>query len=105
MNIRKIFLATALASATMVPVAALDAANAASATSDELNTDSTAALRNLYRTHPFAEELGRHAKAILIFPNVVKAGLIFGGAYGEGELNQGERVDGYYNSVTASWGF
>ena len=105
MNIRTILLATAFASAAMVPAAALDTASAASATSQELNTDSDAALRNLYRTHPFAEELGRHAKAILIFPNVVKAGLVFGGAYGEGELNQGATVDGYYNSVTASWGF
>jgi lipid-binding SYLF domain-containing protein len=105
MNIRTLLLATVLASATTLPTAALDCANAASATSDELNSDSDAALKNLYRTHPFAEELGRHAKAILIFPNVVKAGLVFGGAYGEGELNKGAAVDGYYNSVTASWGF
>jgi lipid-binding SYLF domain-containing protein len=40
----------------------------------------------------------------LIFPNIVKAGLIFGGAYGEGVLKQDSVVDGYYNSVTASWG-
>ncbi len=40
----------------------------------------------------------------MIFPNIVKAGLIFGGAYGEGVLKQDSVVDGYYNSVTASWG-
>ena len=57
-----------------------------------------------YRTHPFAEDLSRHAKAILIFPNVVKAGLIFGAGYGEGELKQGSKIDGYYNSFTGSWG-
>jgi lipid-binding SYLF domain-containing protein len=34
----------------------------------------------------------------------VKAGLVFGGAFGEGVLEANGRVDGYYNSVTASWG-
>ena len=29
---------------------------------------------------------------------------MFGGGYGEGELLKGGTVDGYYNSVTASWG-
>ncbi len=104
-NIRGIFLATALATAAMVPMAAFDSASAADATTDELNRDSDAALQNLYAHRPFAEEVSRHAKAILIFPNIVKAGLVFGGAYGEGELKQGSKIDGYYNSVTASWGF
>jgi lipid-binding SYLF domain-containing protein len=104
-NIRTLLLATALATATMVPLAAFDCASAASATTEELNRDSDAALQNLYAHRPFAEEISRHAKAILIFPNIVKAGLVFGGAYGEGELKQGAKTDGYYNSVTASWGF
>ncbi len=29
---------------------------------------------------------------------------MFGGSYGEGVLKQGMSVDGYYNSVSASWG-
>lgn len=104
-NIRSLLLATALAAAMLVPLAAFDGAAAETKTADELNRDSDAALQNLYRTHPFAENLAHHAKAILIFPNVVKAGLVFGGAYGEGELKRGDQTDGYYNSVTASWGF
>src|ERR1700739_2787606 len=99
MNLRTILLATALATAAIIPMAVVCAANAA--TADDLNRDSSMALQNLYRTHPFAEELSKHARAILIFPNIVKAGLVFGGAYGEGELTQGSKVDGYYNSVTA----
>ena len=42
---------------------------------------------------------------MLVFPNIVKAGLIFGGAYGEGVLMKNLKVIGYYNSVTASWGW
>lgn len=101
MNIRALLLATSLATA-MVSVGVTGAAYAASA--EDLNRDSDQALQQLYRTHPFAEELSHRAKAILIFPNIVKAGLIFGGAYGEGELQQGSKVDGYYNSLTGSWG-
>ena len=102
MNFRSIFLATALATAAMVPLGIVGCANAASAV--DLNRDSDQALQTLYKLHPFAERLSHEAKAILIFPNVVKAGLIFGGAYGEGELQQGSKIDGYYNSVTGSWG-
>jgi len=102
MNIRGILLATALATASMTFAGAL--APAYAATEADLNKDSDQALQTLYKLHPFAERLSHEAKAILIFPNVVKAGLIFGGAYGEGELLQGSKVDGYYNSVTGSWG-
>ena len=102
MNIRGILLATALATASMTFAGAL--APAYAATEADLNKDSDQALQTLYKLHPFAERLSHNAKAILIFPNVVKAGLIFGGAYGEGELQQGSKIDGYYNSVTGSWG-
>jgi len=57
-----------------------------------------------YHDNPTAASIAKSAKAVLIFPNIVKAGLIFGGAYGEGVLERGSVVDGYYNSVTASWG-
>jgi lipid-binding SYLF domain-containing protein len=103
MKIRGILAAAALAVATMVSVGVFSYANAASAS--DLNRDSDQALQTLYKTHPFAENLAHHAKAILVFPNIVKAGLVFGGAYGEGELLEGGKVHGYYNSVTASWGF
>ncbi len=106
-NVRQMILALGLVAVSALPVsiALTDCASAAPATASELNRDSDEALQNLYRTHPFAQEISRHARAILIFPNIVKAGLVFGGAYGEGELKQGGRIDGYFNSVTASWGF
>jgi lipid-binding SYLF domain-containing protein len=78
--------------------------HAEAATAEDLNKDSDTALHMLVSTNPTAASIAKSAKAILIFPTIVKAGLIFGGAYGEGELKQGGVVDGYYNSVTASWG-
>ena len=62
------------------------------------------ALERLYQSNPVAREIGEHSRAILIFPSIVKAGFVFGAAYGEGELKQGSKIDGYYNSVTGSWG-
>lgn len=79
------------------------AANAA--TAEDLNKDSTQALQTLYKSNPFAETIAKKAKAILIFPKIVKAGLVFGGSYGEGVLTKNSQVSGYYNSVSASWGW
>ena len=73
------------------------------ATPEDLTQDADQALHKLTSTNPFAADLAKKAKAVLIFPNIVKAGLIFGGAYGEGVLKQGAKVDGYYNSLSASW--
>jgi lipid-binding SYLF domain-containing protein len=75
-----------------------------SATAEDLDRDSQQALQTLYKTEPVAETLSHTAKAVLVFPNMVKAGLVFGGSYGEGELIKGTKVVDYYNSVTGSWG-
>ena len=104
MNIRAILLATVLA--TSAAVGAGGALSVAYADSPaDLNRDSDAALQQLYANNPAAAAIGKQAKAILIFPKIVKAGFVFGGAYGEGELLKGPEIAGYYNSVTASWGF
>ena len=90
---------------SVAAVASLGMANLANAaTSEDLNKDSDQALQKLYKSNPTAEKISHSAKAILVFPNIVKAGLVFGGSYGEGELLKGDTVEGYYNSVTGSWG-
>ena len=78
--------------------------NATVATAEDLDKDAQQSLQRLYQLHPVAKQLSQNAKAVLVFPSVVKAGLVFGGGYGEGELLQGSKVEAYYNSVTASWG-
>jgi lipid-binding SYLF domain-containing protein len=101
-KMKSLFLATTLA---LTPVIAIGTATSAKAESAaQLNQDSIQALQLLCKTNPVAADLSRQARAELIFPNIVKAGLVFGGAYGEGELLQGSKIDGYYNSVTGSWG-
>jgi lipid-binding SYLF domain-containing protein len=97
--------AVALATALAVPaaMASYGRANAASSAED-LNKDSAQAPQTLYRTNPVAASIAKQSRAVLVFPNIVKAGLVFGGAYGEGELKAGSRVVSYYNSFSASWG-
>jgi lipid-binding SYLF domain-containing protein len=77
---------------------------ASAATAENLDKDSHQALQTLYKAEPVAETLSHSAKAVLVFPNMVKAGLVFGGSYGEGVLMKGSEVVDYYNSVTGSWG-
>jgi lipid-binding SYLF domain-containing protein len=52
-----------------------------------------------------ARQLAREAVGILVFPTVVKAGMGIGGEYGEGALRIRGRTDGYYNIISASFGF
>jgi lipid-binding SYLF domain-containing protein len=72
---------------------------------EDLDRDSEQALQALYKANPTAELISRRAKATLVFPRIVKAGLVFGGSYGEGVLMQRGKVTEYYNSVSASWGW
>ena len=76
----------------------------AAATAKDLEDESHRTLATLIQTHPAAEALSRKARATIVFPNIVKAGLVFGGAYGEGVLMQEGKVTAYLNSVTATWG-
>ena len=71
----------------------------------ELAFDSEHALEKLYRSEPFAQDIASRAKAILVFPNIVKGGFIFGGSYGEGVLFTQEQAGQYYNALSGSWGF
>ena len=51
------------------------------------------------------EQLASKARAVLVFPSIVKAGFGVGGEYGEGELRIRGSNAGFYNSVSASIGF
>jgi len=70
----------------------------------QLESDAREALNMLYRTTPGAKALGASARGILVFPNIVKGGFVFGGQFGEGVLFKDGVSSGYYNSVSASFG-
>ena len=79
-------------------------APAVAGTAAEIDKEAALALEKLYARSPAAKELSKAARGILVFPDVVKAGLIVGGQYGEGALIVGGKTAGYYNTVAASYG-
>lgn len=77
---------------------------AVAATAAELNASGTAALNRLYSESDRARRYGRDARAILVFPRIVKAGFMIGGQGGEGVLFVQGRPVGYYKIGAASFG-
>jgi lipid-binding SYLF domain-containing protein len=77
---------------------------AGAASAAGLNEDADAALKKLYQSAPVAKTIAGKAKAILIFPSIVKAGFVVGAQYGEGVLRKDGKTVGYYNSVAGSYG-
>jgi len=69
-----------------------------------INRDAQAALKTLYDTTPKAKMLGEKAKAVLVFPSILKAGLIIGGQGGNGALIEAGKTVGYYNIAAVSYG-
>ena len=78
--------------------------SSAKAANAEMDRDANAALQSLYAKTPQARALAQRAKGILVFPDVLKAGLIAGAQHGEGELIESGKVTGYYATTAASYG-
>ena len=71
---------------------------------DQLTADGQRALQKLEASEPRARFYARHARAILVFPSVLKAGLVFGGETGNGVLFVHGRSESFYNMSGGSWG-
>jgi lipid-binding SYLF domain-containing protein len=74
------------------------------ASASELVRNSNAALQNLYAAEPNTRMLGNQAKAILVFPDIVKAGFIIGAETGDGVLFEDGLPTSYYNISAGSYG-
>ena len=98
---RRALIAASLVLAGSLPFTSL--AHAAS-TAAELNNEGAQALQKLNRSEAAAADIARKAKAVLVFPGIVKAGFVFGASYGEGVLYKGGHPAQYYNSLSGSWG-
>ena len=72
--------------------------------SANLTSDAPAALRQLIAQNPAARGVSEKALGVLVFPNVVKAGFIFGGQSGQGILFYGDKAAGRYRTTAASYG-
>jgi lipid-binding SYLF domain-containing protein len=87
-----------LGATTMLPT------TARAATAAEIDRSARSGLRKLYAGSASARAVSQSAKAVLVFPRIVKGGFIVGAQGGEGALLSGGRTLGYYNTVAASYG-
>src|SRR3546814_16947437 len=78
-----LFAATLLLGATLAWSPGASAASAA-----EIARDSAQALKQLQEKEPKARALGEKAVAVLVFPKLVKAGMLVGGENGDGALSR-----------------
>ncbi len=76
-----------------------------SAKAAQMNQDVDRALANLYEKVPGSGKLAHKAKGILVFPSVVKGAAGVGGEFGRGALRVNDRTVGYYQTLSASFGF
>ena len=78
---------------------------AQAASKDELDAEVREAVQDFYQHTSAGKELAARASGMLVFPNVLKAGVGIGGEYGEGALLVGGKPVAYYNIAAASIGF
>ena len=74
------------------------------ASADDLTSDSRRARQQLVAQNPAAAKANSKALAVLVFPNVVKAGFVFGAQGGKGILFTHGQPSGRYRTVAASYG-
>jgi lipid-binding SYLF domain-containing protein len=79
-------------------------ANPAPSKAEVIDSKVDASLVDLYRTAPGAQAMVEHAKGVLVFPSITKAGFIAGVEYGEGALRVKKRTTGYYSVTGGSFG-
>ena len=89
---------------TILMLAAFTIRTAVTASAEDLISQSRTALRQLVAQNPAAAKCKSRAAAVLVFPDVVKAGFIFGAQGGKGILFVRGQPSGRYRTVAASYG-
>jgi lipid-binding SYLF domain-containing protein len=80
--------------------------NTPSSSKKQIAADSQMALNDLYEMNPKARRLGAKAKGVLVFPTIIKGGLMFGGMGGTGALIRNDgTIKNYYETTGVSYGF
>jgi lipid-binding SYLF domain-containing protein len=74
-------------------------------TAAEINLKVDEALARFKKESAIAESVLAASKGVLVFPNVIKAGIGIGGEFGEGALRIGGETVEYYTTAAASIGF
>ena len=74
-------------------------------TKTEIDANIRSTLMTFDRTVASGNELRNKAAGVLVFPEVVKGGLMVGGEYGQGALLVGGQIVEYFDLISGSIGF
>lgn len=102
--------ALALSTASMGALSGCSSGSGASAASKQasedsrLRVESRASLSQLTSTNAAAAALLKDAKGVLVFPKVIKGGLIIGGFHGQGSLVKNGEATDLFDSTGGSFG-
>ncbi len=100
-KLTKFAIAFAVSAAFIVAGSGLSQAGEAA----EIDIKVDSALKILYSKNATAKDLGEKSKSVLVFPDIVKGGLIIGGQFGKGAMrDHANKTTGYYNTLAASYG-
>jgi len=94
-----------LALAAVLMLLAIPVQEVRAATAAEINLKVDEALARFKKESAVAESVLAASKGVLVFPNVIKAGIGIGGEFGEGALRIGGETVEYYTTAAASIGF
>jgi lipid-binding SYLF domain-containing protein len=81
------------------------ASSARAASKEEIDAKVQEATENFYKQTSAGKSLANKAAGMLVFPEVIKAGIGVGGEYGEGALVIKGKPAAYYSTASASIGF
>ncbi len=70
----------------------------------EIEARSQTALKELYASNPKAAAIGKRAKGVMVFPRIIKGGLVIAGSSGDGALLVNGKATKYFNISSASVG-
>lgn len=102
MNRRVRDLLLGIAAAMMLVVGGTGVSIAASAQEIDIKVDD--ALQRFQNEVGGGKSFLEKAEGVLVFPSVIKAGLVVGGEYGEGALRIGAKTVDYYATAAGSFG-
>ena len=100
MQAKTLFASIILAIANLMQSGAVGAAS-----KDEIDAKTREAVDTFYKQSGAGKALAQKAAGMLVFPEVLKAGVGVGGEYGEGALLIKGKPVAYYNTASASIGF
>lgn len=103
MNIHWLAGSLVLALATLASAGIAGAQSAKTPAAVEIDRDVDTALIRL-RAMPAAKTVAAKAHAVLVFPEILKGGLLVGAQYGKGSLRKDGKTLAYYETASASYG-